>query len=96
VDVAFEVGCGPAERIALSSGGTIVVIHVDGSATQSITSGIAPAWSPDGARLAYECAEEICVINADGSGFARLTVNPAGNHHPTTGTWSERPPTTVS
>jgi TolB protein len=23
------------------------------------------------------------VINADGSGFAQLTVNPAGNHHPT-------------
>jgi TolB protein len=86
VDVAFAVGCvpaPPAERIAFSSGGTIGVIHVDGSATQPITPGIAPAWSPDGARLAYECAPEICAINADGSGLAQLTVNPAGNHHPT-------------
>ena len=85
VDVAFEVGCVLAERIAFSSGGRIAVIHADGSATQSITPGLAPAWSPDGARLAYECYLDICAIDANGTGFVRLTVNGTGNHHPT---WS--------
>ena len=85
VDVAFDVGCVLAERIAFSAGGTIVVIHADGSARQSITPGLAPAWSPDGARLAYECDQDICAINADGTGSARLTVDAAGNQHPT---WS--------
>jgi hypothetical protein len=38
-----------------------------------------PAWSPDGTRLAFRCSDlgngNICVINADGSGFQRLTNN---------------------
>jgi WD40 repeat protein len=85
VDVAFDVRCVavPVDQIAFSSGGTIAVIRTDGGAFQSITSGYAPAWSPDGARLAYECAPDICIINADGSGFAQLTANSAGNYHPT-------------
>ena len=85
VDVAFDVGCVLAERIAFSAGGTIAVVHADGSARQSDHSGLAPAWSPDGARLAYECGQDICAINADGTGSARLTVDAAGNQHPT---WS--------
>jgi hypothetical protein len=84
VDVAFDVGCILAERIAFSSGGAIAVIRTDGSAFQSITPGSAPAWSRDGARLAYDCAQDICVINADGSGLARLTFD-GGNHQPS---WS--------
>jgi len=41
-----------------------------------------PAWSPDGARIAftsisheYPCGTEISVINADGSGQRQLTGN---------------------
>jgi Tol biopolymer transport system component len=85
VDVAFNVACVLAERIAFSSSGTITVIRTDGSAAQSITRGVAPAWSPNGARLAYECDQDICGINADATGFARLTFDAAGNRHPT---WS--------
>jgi hypothetical protein len=85
VNVVFNVGCVLAERIAFSSSGTLTVIHADGSAAQPIAYGHAPAWSPDGVRLAYECGQDICVINADGTGFAQLTLTAAGNRHPS---WS--------
>jgi len=34
---------------------------------------LAPAWSPDGAMLAYECGQDICAINADGSNKRQVT-----------------------
>jgi hypothetical protein len=85
VDVAFDVRCVLAERIAFSYYGATVVSRVDASDRQTIVSGLAPAWSPNGTRLAYECGQDICVINADRTGFARLTADGAGNRHPT---WS--------
>jgi TolB protein len=40
----------------------------------------APAWSPDGARIAFESWTnanwDIHVINADGTGLTRLTTQP--------------------
>jgi PKD repeat protein len=55
-----------------------------------------PTWSPDSARLAFTCIvdpasspwwsatgnHEICAVNADGSGFARLTNEPASDDDP--------------
>ena len=83
VDARFDVGCVMAERIAFSSGGTIAVILADGSDySHGITAGFAPAWSPNGARLAFECGPDICAINADSTGFARLTLDAAANRHP--------------
>ena len=37
-----------------------------------------PAWSPDGLRIAFECADiltrnNVCVVNRDGTGLERLT-----------------------
>jgi PKD repeat protein len=54
-----------------------------------------PTWSPDGSRLAFNCIVgqvsspwwsaannfDICAINADGSGFARLTSAPGRDEH---------------
>jgi len=57
----------------------------------------APSWSPDGRRIVYCCRKgdpvreggpgsfEICVMNADGTGQARLTNNTIGDLTPT---WS--------
>ena len=63
--------------------------------------GVSPAWSPDGTRLAFVsfadhngavCPADSCppngelyVVNADGSGLARLTTSRADDEHPT---WS--------
>ncbi len=86
VDVAFDVRCVVAERIAFSHDGTIVVNRVrDVWDPQTIIRGLAPAWSPDGATLAYECGQDICTINPGGAAVRRLTADGAGNRHPT---WS--------
>jgi Tol biopolymer transport system component len=44
-----------------------------------------PAWSPDGTRISFDCRvaagnDDICVVNADGGGFARLTSDPARDY----------------
>ena len=83
--MSFDISCVPAERIAFSSGAAISMIHADGTASHFITGGLAPAWSPDGTKLAFECAQDICSSNADGTGTNRLTLGGAVNRHPT---WS--------
>ena len=85
-DVTFNVACAVADRIAFSSlPEGITVMRVDGLAVQTLAQGTAPAWSSDGARLAYECGADICTINANGIGSARLTGDAAQDRHPT---WS--------
>ncbi len=57
-------------------------VNADGSGVRPLTqtAGAAfegsPAYSPDGGRLVYTCGNfELCIMNADGSAQARLTVN---------------------
>jgi len=85
VDVGFNASCVFAERIAFSYYGTITVVHADGSAAHPVAAGWAPAWSPGGSRLAFECGGDVCAIDGDGTGYARLTLDGAANQHPT---WS--------
>src|SRR5919204_977259 len=89
VTAAVAVGAGPAANgsiafMRLQDGrGEIDVVHPDGTARGGITAlglNAEPAWSPDGRRLAYVCANfALCVMNADGSGQTALTD---------TGAWS--------
>ena len=80
-------------RIAFSSvpddqGGEIYVMNADGTGVTRLThltgtppnlySATAPAWSPDGARIAFTGTDwvfdsEIYTMNADGTGVTRLT-----------------------
>src|SRR5262249_43266679 len=69
----------------------INVLNLDGAGRHQLTSNDyeerAPAWSPDGSRIAFMCrvgpinvntgfrSFEICLMNADGTGQVRLTNN---------------------
>jgi Tol biopolymer transport system component len=68
----------------------IYVMNADGSGVTRLTNNQAndlfPAWSPDGARLAFASGRdgnwEIYVMNAGGGGEERLTNNPAEDFSP--------------
>jgi len=70
----------------------VYVIEADGSGkpmrlTNNAEEERAPAWSPDGKRILFQCRKgspvqgravatfELCVMNADGTGVTRLTTN---------------------
>lgn len=78
-------------QIAFSSdrdgGSDIYVMDPDGGRVANLTVNPTswddnPRWSPDGSKLAYWCHSEhlqlrhICVMNADGSGWLRVTDHP--------------------
>src|SRR5215210_4199274 len=73
----------------------IYVVDVDGSDPPKRLTGESgcetdPAWSPDGAEIAFSCPRQrtydICVVNADGSGTRRrLTDDPGTDIQPS---WS--------
>jgi TolB protein len=73
--------------LATTDGSGRAGLLITGSGTQS-----APAWSPDGLRLAYGCEGtdgptdlDICVATAEGNGVTRLTSGPARDSDPS---WS--------
>lgn len=52
----------------------IRLVRPDGSGSRTLNySGRRPIWSPDGSRLAFTLGTGVCVVNADGSGFTRLS-----------------------
>jgi TolB protein len=72
----------PARGLSFERDGDIFTSRVDGSRVRNVTrtAGVrefAPAWSPDGARLAYvsyrDGNAEIYLVRPDGSGARRLT-----------------------
>jgi len=80
-------------KIAFFGAGGLYTVNVDGSGSILLTSSLGvgspnfPAWSPDGSKIAFSCGVEsgnsdICVVNADGTGLARLTTDPADDHRP--------------
>ena len=73
----------------------LYLVNPDGSNVVRLTYNVAlslghPAWSRDGARIAFNCQveagnDDICAINPDGTAFARLTTDSASESYPT---WS--------
>lgn len=79
--------------IAFAREGALFRINRDGSDSTSLFSPLPsiaiaePDWSPDGTRLVFSCEVEIgnrdiCAVNADGTGFQRLTSDPERDSHP--------------
>jgi Tol biopolymer transport system component len=64
---------------------TIYMMNADGSGRTAITQGLDPAWSPDGARLAFFRDADLWLMNADGSGQTQLTHTGTYDRSPT---WS--------
>lgn len=75
-------------QIAYLVGDDVYTMNADGSNQQQITSSEntneveSPAWSPDGERIIFRCdrgfgngANQICVVNSDGTDLAVLTNN---------------------
>lgn len=61
----------------------VTTMDADGANVRRLVPGSEPAWSPDGTRIAFTRTSEdgstgIWVVNADGTGERRLTVNPQG------------------
>ncbi len=79
--------------IAFAHEGALYRINRDGTGDAVLfrpTPGISiaePDWSPDGTRLVFSCQVEIanrdiCMVNAGGTGFQRLTSGPEQDSHP--------------
>ena len=63
-------------------GSSLFSIEPDGTGSTPLGPGFDPAWSPDGARLAFANAGEVFVMNADGTGRTPLTTDPLGDSSP--------------
>ncbi len=85
-----------ARRVTILLAIALVILPAAGMATEdpdehTAISCSAPAWSPDGTRIAFSSDAfqagnwDIYAINSDGSSLARLTAHPAKDEHPT---WS--------
>ena len=93
--IAFMAFYDPAKPTLATA---LYVVNADGSARRMLTRNAwsieAPAWSPDGRKLAFErrvgplakgqcaCDIDLFVMNANGSGQQNLTRNPVYDRHP--------------
>jgi Tol biopolymer transport system component len=76
-DAAFSFDGRRIAFVAFQPGQQLIyTMNVDGSnVVNTAQVGYAPAWSPDGQRIAFTCGYEICAMNDDGSHLVRLTDN---------------------
>jgi Tol biopolymer transport system component len=78
----------PDGRLAYESGQAIHIVNADGTGGRQLTApgtpAFQPAWSPDGARIAFVTLgdKEMFLINPDGTGLVNLTQGVADDDTP--------------
>jgi Tol biopolymer transport system component len=77
----------PHQQLAFARAGNVLTIAADGTGARLLLrNAYAPAWSPDGSRLAFVSRrsgdEEIYVARADGASVERLTRSPGPDLSP--------------
>ncbi|MFL5617726.1 MAG: TolB family protein [Gemmatimonadaceae bacterium] len=81
--IVFEIGGsnGAELRVLHLSSGTAVPLPISGPRSKE-----QPSWSPDGRQIVFVCKWDanidLCIVNSDGSGLARLTNDPLLKRHP--------------
>lgn len=75
--LAFTGGYDTSYASSTTSSTGLFLMALDGSGITRVLPGLewvlSPAsWSPDGSRLVMACGSYLCVVNADGTGFAQL------------------------
>jgi hypothetical protein len=86
---ALATAPGSNGKIAFNRGGEIWTMAPDGTNQSSLVPGGDPAWTSNGAKLAYVCgpshASPICTANADGTSAQVVSGEESLNFGPT---WS--------
>ena len=84
--VASVSAATPSPELAFVRGQTIYAAGADGTGLHAVTRGFAPAWSPDGRRLAFVRESgrnaDVYVADAGGRSLRRLTRAPSAELSP--------------
>ncbi len=81
----FVVSCTAAWELAVERNG-IELIAITRGLRVRLAAGVAPAWSPDGQRLAFLCGTLVCIQSFDGR--PAVTLNPGAELSAEGLTWS--------
>jgi hypothetical protein len=74
VRTAFQVTCTRLWALAATRDNRIALLSADGSRLKLADVGTAPAWSPDGTRLAFDCGP-ICISTLDGRAHTTIGLH---------------------
>src|SRR6266581_2010263 len=88
VDVTFSVTCVLAERIAFSQNGAIAIVHADGSALTTVTSGRAPAGALPSFMPCTPTARTWCVSPMASDSWGARRGRPTATGSPSIARWT--------
>src|SRR5690349_24931446 len=74
--IAFQSDRSGVDKIyTANSDGTDVRELVEGPYSGGQGAQNDPVWSPDGSQIGFYCAEPVCIVNADGTGWHTIGLS---------------------